>query len=316
MSEKSASQKISTAGGFIAGGIAACGAVTFSNPVDLVKTRMQLQGELSKGGEKIYKNPLQALGKIYQMEGIRGLQKGLFAAYVYQIGLNGCRLGLYEPVRNALNKTFFPDIEDYHKVQNIPINVVAGAISGMAGATVGSPLFLVKTRMQSYSPIAIGDQTHYKSVYDGLKQLYANGGFAKGLFKGVDAALIRTGMGSAVQLPIYNGAKNFLLNNHIVADSNSPNLHLLSSTIAGFGVGVVMNPGDVILTRVYNQKGQAHYSGPVDCLVKIVKYEGVGALYKGFFAQLMRICPHTILTLTFMEQTMKLVQGVEQKIFA
>ncbi|KAH3659457.1 hypothetical protein OGAPHI_007470, partial [Ogataea philodendri] len=92
-------------------------------------------------------------------------------------------------------------------------------------------------------------------------------------------------------------AKHFILDNKIITDAQSPNLHLLSSTISGLGVALVMNPGDVILTRVYNQKGQAHYSGPVDCFVKIVKYEGVGALYKGFAAQLLRICPHTIMTL-------------------
>jgi solute carrier family 25 protein 34/35 len=32
-------KKISTVGGFIAGGIAACGAVTVTNPIELVKTR-------------------------------------------------------------------------------------------------------------------------------------------------------------------------------------------------------------------------------------------------------------------------------------
>ncbi|KAH3676075.1 hypothetical protein WICMUC_002372 [Wickerhamomyces mucosus] len=311
--EKSASQKISTAGGFVAGALAACGAVTFTNPIELVKTRMQLQGELSKANEKIYKNPLQALGKIYSNEGIRGLQKGLVAAYVYQVCLNGCRLGLYEPSRNLLNQLFFPNVEDYHKVQSIPVNVAAGALSGIAGAILGSPLFLIKTRMQSYSPIAIGDQTHYKSVADGLKQIYRQNGFL-GLFKGVDAAIIRTGMGSSVQLPIYNATKSFIINNNLISDPSSPQLHLISSTMSGIGVGIVMNPGDVILTRVYNQKGNNHYTGPVDCFIKIIKYEGVGALYKGFFAQLLRVAPHTILTLTFMEQTMKFCQNIEQKV--
>ncbi|KAJ1949933.1 Mitochondrial oxaloacetate carrier protein, partial [Dispira parvispora] len=31
--------------GFLAGGLAACGAVTFTNPWEVVKTRLQLQGE-------------------------------------------------------------------------------------------------------------------------------------------------------------------------------------------------------------------------------------------------------------------------------
>lgn len=305
--KKSASQQVSTAGGFIAGGLAACGAVTFSNPIELVKIRMQLQGELTSKAERIYKNPIQALGKIYQNEGIRGLQKGLTCAYIYQIGLNGCRLGLYEPTRSAINSVFYPD-SDSQKVQNIPINVVAGAVSGISGAIIGSPLFLIKTRMQSYSnKIQIGEQTHYKNFIDGFKQIYTKEGF-KGLFRGVDAAIIRTGMGSSVQLPIYNFTKHFLLGNGIMQEGTG--LHLASSTVAGLGVGIVMNPGDVILTRMYNQKGDL-YKGPIDCFVKTVKIEGFGALYKGFFAQLLRIAPHTILTLTFMEKTMKLMHYIE-----
>lgn len=310
MSEKSASQKISTVGGFIAGGIAACGAVTFTNPIEIVKTRMQLQGELASHVTKVYKNPFQALGKIYHNEGIRGLQKGLVCAYIYQIGLNGCRLGLYEPVRKAVNSVVFAG-EDPVKKQSVPVNVIAGATSGISGAIVGSPLFLIKTRMQSYSEaLAVGDQTHYKSTLDGLVQIFKKDG-VKGWFRGVDAAIIRTGMGSSVQLPIYNYTKQFLQRHDLVSDGTG--LHLLSSTAAGLGVGVVMNPGDVVLTRMYNQKG-SHYKGPLDCFVKTVRIEGVGALYKGFFAQLMRIAPHTILTLTFMEQTMKLVQKVESDV--
>ncbi|ONH69685.1 Mitochondrial oxaloacetate transport protein [Cyberlindnera fabianii] len=311
--QKSASQQVSTLGGFIAGGLAACGAVTFTNPIELVKTRMQLQGELSLTATKVYTNPGQALVKIYKNEGIRGLQKGLFCAYVYQIGLNGCRLGLYEPVRNAANSIFFPS-QDPATVQSVPVNVIAGAVSGMAGAVIGSPLFLIKTRMQSYtsSGPAVGDQTHYKNTWDGLKQIVQKDGF-KGLFRGVDAAIIRTGMGSSVQLPIYNYVKHFLQRHDLVKEG--PALHLCSSVCAGLGVGVVMNPGDVVLTRMYNQKGHSNYKGPIDCFVKTVKAEGPGALYKGFGAQLLRIAPHTVLTLTFMEQTMGLMRRLEQDVF-
>ncbi|GMM30724.1 Oac1 protein [Martiniozyma asiatica (nom. inval.)] len=305
MSDKSASQKVSTVGGFIAGGVAACGAVTFTNPIELVKTRMQLQGELSANAVKIYKNPVQALALIFKNEGIRGIQKGLVCAYVYQLGLNGCRLGLYEPTRKIVNNLFYPGQEN---IQNIPINVVAGALSGIAGAIIGSPMYLVKTRMQSYSDqVKIGEQTHYKNAWDGLRQIYSKEGFV-GLFRGVDAAILRTGAGSSVQLPIYNFAKLELKSTGLF--NEGPGLHLFASVIAGFGVGIVMNPWDVILTRVYNQRGDL-YKGPVDCFIKTIKSEGLGALYKGFGAQIMRIAPHTVLTLTFMEQTMGLVCRIE-----
>ncbi|CAB4257138.1 similar to Saccharomyces cerevisiae YKL120W OAC1 Mitochondrial inner membrane transporter, transports oxaloacetate, sulfate, thiosulfate, and isopropylmalate [Maudiozyma barnettii] len=308
--KKTAAQKVSKVGSFTAGGMAACLAVTFTNPIEVVKTRMQLQGEMSAVSQNIYKNPIQGISVIFRNEGIRGCQRGLIAAYVYQIGLNGSRLGFYEPIRNILNKTFYPDSPS-HKVQNVPINMVSGASSGIIGAVVGSPLFLIKTRMQSFSKaVALGDQTHYTGVWNGFKTILKAEGIL-GLYRGVDAAVIRTASGSAVQLPIYNIVKHGLLRNHIMSDS--PALHLTSSAVAGLGVAVVMNPWDVILTRIYNQKTDK-YKGPIDCLVKTVKIEGIGALYKGFEAQVFRIAPHTILTLTFLEQTMKLVHSVESRV--
>ncbi len=59
---------------------------------------------------------------------------------------------------------------------------------------------------------------------------------------------------------------------------------------------------------MYNQKvskdgktGSLYRNG-FDCIVKTVKAEGVGALYKGFSAHYLRIGPHTILTFVFFEQ--------------
>lgn len=308
--EKSAAQKISKFGSFAAGGLAACIAVTFTNPIELVKIRMQLQGELSAMNQRIYKNLIQGLSVVFKNEGFKSLQKGLNAAYIYQIALNGSRLGFYEPIRTLTNKTFFPN-EDPHQKQSVGVNVFSGATSGIIGAVIGSPLFLVKTRLQSYSGIVkIGEQTHYSGVWNGLKTIFQKEG-VRGLYRGIDAAILRTGAGSSVQLPIYNTAKGFLVKNDIMVDG--PALHLTASTISGMGVAVVMNPWDVILTRIYNQQGNL-YKGPIDCFIKTVKIEGVTALYKGFEAQVFRIAPHTIICLTFMEQTMKFVYSVEKKI--
>ncbi|ODV90049.1 hypothetical protein CANCADRAFT_1780 [Tortispora caseinolytica NRRL Y-17796] len=298
-------KQISTLGGFIGGAIAACGAVTVTNPVEMVKTRMQLQGELSgTNAKKVYTGLFQALRVIYKNEGIRGWQRGLTAAYIYQIGLNGSRLGFYEPIRQGTSSVFYGDQNN-----RMWTSVFAGATSGIIGAVLGSPFYLIKTRMQSYSPtLPVGQQTYYKSVLHGLISVYKTEGI-RGLYRGVDAAIFRTGSGSSVQLPIYNYAKTMLLEHNLVQEG--PTLHLLSSTASGFGVCVVMNPGDVLLTRMYNQHGKSLYKNPVDCLVKTVRSEGIAALYKGFFAHLMRIGPHTILTLTLMEQTMKWVARFE-----
>lgn len=318
---KTLAQHVSLPGGFVAGSMAACGAVTFTNPIELIKTRMQLEGELSATSRpKFYKNPFQAAALIYKTEGLRGLQQGLLCGYIYQIALNGCRIGLYEPCRYHITKILFSSQfnEDFSTIpQNLLVNVLAGMVSGSASAVVANPFFLIKTRMQSYNiaitkkESAVGEQTYYKSVFDGLRSIYKSKGI-KGLFQGTDAAILRTGIGSAAQLPIYNLTKTYLLDHNLMKDGTI-GLHFAASSMAGLGVAIVMNPWDVVLTRLYNQKGNL-YKGPLDCFAKTVRVEGLFALYKGFWAQLFRIGPHSILVLMFMEQSMKFIYKFEKQL--
>ncbi|KAK6374611.1 Mitochondrial oxaloacetate carrier protein [Lithohypha guttulata] len=275
-----------TLGSFIAGGIAACGAVTASHPFETVKIRLQLQGELQAKdvAVKKYRGVLHGVSVISQNEGIRGLYRGIGCAYVYQILLNGCRLGFYEPVRAFTTNLIFKD----PNVQSLGVNVFTGASSGILGAMAGSPFFLVKTRLQSYSPfLPVGTQHRYKNALDGVKQIYQAGG-----------------------LPTYFFAKRRLIKHAGMQDG--PGLHLLSSACSGFVVCCVMHPPDTVMARLYNQNGNL-YKGIFDCLYKTVSTEGVLALYKGFFAHLSRILPHTILTLTLAEQTNKMMRWVENK---
>ncbi|ESK92718.1 oxaloacetate carrier [Moniliophthora roreri MCA 2997] len=295
--------KISTTEGFILGGIAACIAVTISNPAEVVKTRLQLQGELAKAGApKVYSNAIDALAKTWRNEGIRGIQRGLGPAYVYQILLNGSRLGFYEPFRHNINKLIGQPAEE-----QIPFtSVLAGATSGAVGASLGNPLFLIKARMQAYSPaLPVGTQHHYKNSFDALSTIFRAERF-RGLVRGIDAAVLRTSMGSSVQLPSYNFTKTQLVKRGILPEGSTWTF-LASSTVSGACVCLAMQPADTALTRVYNQPTTRDangrligvlYKNPIDCLWKTFKTEGVRGWYKGSTAHFLRIAPHTIITLT------------------
>ncbi|KAH9430884.1 hypothetical protein MCOR02_008207 [Pyricularia oryzae] len=210
-------------------------------------------------------------------------------------------------MRQTLTGLFYNDKNQ----QNLGINIFCGASSGIIGAAAGSPFFLVKTRLQSYSPfLPVGTQHEYKNALDGMRQIYGAEG-AKGMYRGVGAAMIRTGFGSSVQLPTYFFAKRRLVKH--LGMEEGPALHLASSTVSGFVVCCVMHPPDTIMSRMYNQSGNL-YSGVLDCFAKTVKTEGVFAIYKGFLPHLARILPHTILTLSLAEQTNKLMRRLEDHI--
>ncbi|OJJ81402.1 putative mitochondrial oxaloacetate transporter (Oac) [Aspergillus glaucus CBS 516.65] len=297
-----------TTGAFIAGGIAACGAVTVTHSFETVKIRLQLQGELQSKADqaKKYRGVLHGIKVILQNEGPRGLFRGIGTAYIYQVLLNGCRLGFYEPLRTGATNAIYKD----PNFQSLGINVFAGAASGIIGAAFGSPFFLVKTRLQSYSPfLPVGTQHQYRNAFDGLSQIYKSEGMG-GLYRGVGAAMVRTGFGSSVQLPTYFFAKR-RLTRHLGMEEG-PGLHLASSAASGFVVACVMHPPDTIMSRMYNQTGDL-YKGVFDCLSKTVKTEGLFAIYKGFFAHLARILPHTILTLSLAEQTNRLMRRAEDR---
>lgn len=269
---------------------------------------MQLQGELQSKGHQPhhYRGPLHGVGVIVKHEGLRGVYRGLGTAYIYQILLNGCRLGFYDPLRKGLATVFLDE-----NAQNLAINMFCGALSGVMGAAAGSPFFLVKTRLQSYSPFRpVGTQHQYRNAWDGLSKIYRAEGVG-GLYRGVGAAMIRTGFGSSVQLPTYFLAKRRLIR-HAGMDEG-PALHLVSSTVSGFVVCCFMHPPDTIMSRLYNQNGNL-YKGVFDCLGKTIRTEGLLAIYKGFLPHLARILPHTILTLSLAEQTNELMRKVEGRV--
>jgi solute carrier family 25 protein 34/35 len=190
--------------------------------------------------------------------------------------------------------------------QLAPTSVLAGAASGVIGACLGNPLFLIKARMQAYSPaLPVGTQHYYKSSFDALATIYRAEKF-RGLVRGIDAAVLRTAMGSSVQLPSYNWTKNQLIK-HGLGRADSAWTFLASSSVSGACVCLVMQPADTALTRVYNQPtrvlpsgkvvGQL-YTSPIDCLWKTFRAEGIRGWYKGSTAHFLRIAPHTIITLT------------------
>ncbi|XP_063292287.1 solute carrier family 25 member 34 [Pelobates fuscus] len=286
---------------FVLGASACCMACVFTNPLEVVKTRLQLQGELRSRGSytRHYRGVLQAMVAVGQADGLRGLQKGLTAGLLYQGLMNGVRFYLYSHA------------EDIGLTQKPGGNIAAGAIAGAIGALVGSPAYLVKTHLQAQTvaAIAVGHQHNHQSVSSAFETIYRKQGIL-GLWRGVNGAVPRVMVGSAVQLATFASAKEWVKRQKWFSE-DSWLVALTGGMISSVGVAIAMMPFDVVSTRLYNQpvdvtgKGRL-YTGFLDCFLKIIHKEGILALYKGIVPAYVRLGPHTILSLLFWEELRKL----------
>jgi len=289
---------------FIFGVIASCTAVTFSNPFEVVKTRLQLQGELQRRGVyvKAYRGMLHGFIMIIKNDGILGLQKGLLLAYPYTITMNGIRLGLYATVKNKAS-----EITGFGK-SNVLLTMISGFTAGFVGSVLANPFYVAKTRLQSHSELLpVGYQHGYSGPIDSLYQIYKEEGLM-GYTRGLQAAIIRTGVASAVQLATYDKVKMTVINHFDMKDDFLT--FVFSSFISSISLTLSLNPFDVVLTRLQNQEVKngkgLYYKGWFDCVVKIVQTEGFHGFYKGTLPHYARLAPHTIILLGVFESVKKL----------
>jgi hypothetical protein len=131
---------------FLFGGLSCQFAVFFTNPIDVVKTRMQLHGELSSAGASAASSKrlgLVAVSKsLAATEGARAFYRGLNASLLREALYSSTRMGLYEPFKD----TFAPGVSSSDL--SLHIRILSGGLAGALGALVSNPTDLVRVRMQ------------------------------------------------------------------------------------------------------------------------------------------------------------------------
>ncbi|KAL7708559.1 mitochondrial carrier protein-like protein [Lotmaria passim] len=297
---------------YVDGAVASMCATLVSNPFDVMRTRMQLQGELCKRGEYhvLYRNMAQGMMVMAQQEGLGALQKGLASAVLWQIAQNGVRVGLFPAVRAELSHAFNSDA--------MYVSVMAGALCGMVGSFISCPFQMVKTRLQSQrntmttlhgrnlSMATTGEQYDYTGVRDALRKIYNQGGI-RALWSGASIATQRTMIGSATQLTAYDFAKTKSCTMTGLSASDI-RVHICSAIFSATCVVVFMNPLDVVMTRSFNHPsgGPKVYSTNLAAATwKVYCVEGFSGLYKGSVALFSRSAPHNIATFVTLEYLRK-----------
>lgn len=159
---------------------------------------------------------------------------------------------------------------------------------------------------QSAGKITVGYQHRHTSMFDAMRQIYKSGGIA-GLWRGSAANLVRASVASSAQIATFGWVKAPLRK----MGFQPVVVSFLSGLTAGSVLACVVTPLDLVTTRLYNQGLNAQgkgllYKGWLDCVLKVMKTEGIYGFYKGLGPIYARSAPHSTLLLFFFDQLIAL----------
>eukprot|EP01147_Barroeca_monosierra_P004729 gene4729-6826_t len=162
---------------------------------------------------------------------------------------------------------------------------VAGSVAGFACKIVEYPFDTMKVLLQSQDKRAT-------RILPTLQAVIRNHGFL-GMYRGLSAPLVGSMVENAVLFAGYGIASNFLIQNNMFTQG-LPH-YALSGLGAGLVVSFVLTPIELVKCRIQMQNlagNEQRYRGPVDCLVKVIKEEGLSrGLYRGNLAMVLREAP-------------------------
>jgi solute carrier family 25 carnitine/acylcarnitine transporter 20/29 len=126
------------------GGIAGLASCSVVSPVELIRTRLQIQGST---GNPQYRGSLDCAKQILRTEGIRGLGRGMFATIARDVPSYVAQFYVYEGLKRALTP-------EGQSVENLPTKylLLAGGLGGTAGWLVSYPIDNIKSNLQVAPP--------------------------------------------------------------------------------------------------------------------------------------------------------------------
>jgi len=171
-------------GEIIAGGVGGASQVLFTNPLEIVKIRLQVAGEIASG-EKI-----SAVAVCREL-GFFGLYKGARACFLRDIPFSMIFFPTYAHCKPAL-----ADENGYNSPGSL---LLSAAIAGCPAASLVTPADVIKTRLQV---VARAGQTTYTGTLDAARKIYAEEGF-RAFWKGAVARMCRSSPQFGVTLVTY-----------------------------------------------------------------------------------------------------------------
>lgn len=274
----------------VAGGSAGLVEICLMHPLDVVKTRFQIQRCTTDPNS--YKSLGDSFRMIFRTEGLFGFYKGILPPILAETPKRAVKFFTFEQYKKLLG---------YVSLSPAVTFAIAGLGSGLTEAIVVNPFEVVKVGLQANR----NTFSEQPSTMSYARHIIKKEGFGlQGLNKGFTATLGRHGVFNMVYFGFYYNVKN------IIPVNKDPTLEflrkfgigLLSGTIAS----VINIPFDVAKSRIQGPQpvpGEIKYRTCFKTMATVYREEGILALYKGLLPKIMRLGPGGAVMLLVYEYT-------------
>lgn len=189
---------------------------------------------------------------------------------------------------------------------------VNGGLAGMTATTIIQPVDMVKVRLQlAGEGVATGPKPTPISI---TREILAQGK-ALDLYTGLSAGLLRQAVYTTARIGIFD---TFMGTFKVRASERGTQIGFGERAAAGLGAGGIAafigNPADLALIRMQSDglkpaDQRKHYKSVVDAVARIVKSEGVGALWAGATPTVVRAMALNFGQLAFFSEAKAQLEG-------
>ncbi|KAL9378587.1 hypothetical protein Peur_029922 [Populus x canadensis] len=299
-----------------AGAVAGFATVAAVHPLDVVRTRFQVDD-----GRVVnlptYKNTAHAILNIARLEGLKGLYAGFFPAVLGSTVSWGLYFFFYSRAKQRYSKNRDEKLSP-------GLHLASAAEAGALVCFCTNPIWLVKTRLQLQNPL---HQTRrYSGFYDALKTIMREEGW-RALYKGIVPSLflvfvlLQQVSHGAVQFTAYEELRKVIVDykaKQRKEDCKSADTDLLnsvdyavlggSSKIAAI---ILTYPFQVIRSRLQQRpsmEGIPRYMDSWHVMKATARFEGFRGFYKGITPNLLKNVPASSITFIVYENVLKLLK--------
>ncbi|NXI95440.1 S2536 protein, partial [Psophia crepitans] len=180
----------------ISAGVAGFTAITTTNPIWLVKTRLQLDAR-NRGEKRM--SAFECVRKVYRSDGFKGFYRGMSASYA-GISETVIHFVIYESIKRKLLEyktasAMGNEDESAKEASDFVGMMMAAATSKTCATSIAYPHEVVRTRLRE-------EGTKYRSFFQTLSLLVREEGYGS-LYRGLTTHLVRQIPNTAIMMSTY-----------------------------------------------------------------------------------------------------------------